>query len=49
MRSIMPGERFEDVIVYAAEKDLTNTIDFDVVVKAWAATKNRKLKVKYTR
>ena len=45
----MSGERLEDLIVLAAEKDLTDQIDLDVVVKAWAATKNRKLKIKLTR
>ena len=49
LRSTMSGERLEDLIVLAAEKDLTDQIDLDVVVKAWAAEKNRKLKIKLTR
>ena len=34
MRSTMSGERLENLIVSAAEKDLTDTINLDVVVKA---------------
>ena len=45
----MSGERLEDLIVFAGEKDLTDQMDVDVVVKAWAAAKNRKLKIKLTR
>ena len=35
MGPTMPGERLEDLIVLTAEKDITDTIDLDVVVKAW--------------
>ena len=49
LRSTMSGERLEDLIVFAGEKDLTDQMDVDVVVKAWAAAKNRKLKIKLTR
>ena len=49
LRSTMSGERLEDLIVLAAEKDLTDQIDLDIVVKALAAKKNRKLKIKLTR
>ena len=45
----MSGERQEDLIVLAAEKDLTDKIDLDVVLKAWTAKKNRKLQIKLTR
>ena len=41
LRSSMSGEGLEDLIVVAAEKDLTDQIDLDVVVKAWEAKKNR--------
>jgi hypothetical protein len=49
LRSTMSGERQEDLIVLAAEKDLTDKIDLDVVLKAWTAKKNRKLQIKLTR
>ena len=42
MRSTMSGERLEDLIVLAAEKDLTDKIDLNVILKAWVAKKNRK-------
>ena len=38
----MSGERLEDLIVSAAEKDLTDTIDLGVVVKAWASKEKQK-------
>ena len=43
----MSSERLEDLIVLAAEKDLADTADLDVVVKAWALKKNRKLNIKF--
>ncbi|CAB4008072.1 zinc finger MYM-type 1-like [Paramuricea clavata] len=46
LRSTMSGERLEDLIVLAAEKNLTDKIDFNVVLKAWIAKKNRKLPIK---
>jgi hypothetical protein len=42
----MSGERLEDLIVLAAEKDLTDKIDLNIVLKAWIAKKNRKLPIK---
>ena len=45
----MSGERLEDLIILAAEKDLTDNIDLDVVLKAWSAKKSRKLKTKLVR
>ena len=45
----MSGGRLEDLIVLAAEKDLTDEIDLEVVLKACAAKKSRKLKIKLTR
>ena len=44
----MSGERLEDLIVLAAEKNLTDKIDLEVVLKAWVVNKNRKLKIKLT-
>jgi hypothetical protein len=41
----MKGERLEDLIVLSTEKDLTDTIDLNVVLKSWATRKNRKLKI----
>ena len=46
LRSTMSGEHLEDLIILAAEKDLTDNIDLGVVLKAWSAKKSRKLKIK---
>lgn len=46
LRSTMSGEHFEDLIVLAAEKDLTDSINLNRVLKAWVAKKNRKLSIK---
>jgi hypothetical protein len=32
----MKGERLEDLIVLPTEKDITDTIDLNVVLKSWA-------------
>jgi hypothetical protein len=34
LRSTMKGERLEDLIVLSTEKDLTDTIDLNVVLKS---------------
>jgi hypothetical protein len=47
LRSTMSDERFEDLIVLAAEKDLTDKVDLDEALKVWASKKNRKLKIKF--
>ena len=47
LRSTMKGERLEELIVLSTEKDLTDTIHLDVVLKSWAARKNRKLRLKF--
>jgi hypothetical protein len=47
LRSTMKGERLEDLIVLSTEKDLTDTIDLNVVLKSWATRKNRKLKIRF--
>ena len=47
LRSTMKGERLEDLIVLSTEKDLTDTINLDVVLKSWASRKNRKLKIRF--
>ncbi|XP_046862599.1 uncharacterized protein LOC124456116 [Xenia sp. Carnegie-2017] len=47
LRSTMKGERLEELIVLSTEKDLTDTIHLDVVLKSWAARKNRKLRIKF--
>ena len=49
LTSTMSGECLEDLTVLATEKDLTDQIDLDVVARAWAAKKNRKLKIKLMR
>ena len=49
LRSTISGKRLEDLTVLAAEKDLTDEIDLEVVVKAWVTQKNRKIKIKLTR
>ena len=36
LRSTMKGERLEDLIVLPTEKDITDTIDLNVVLKSWA-------------
>ena len=48
LRSIMTDERLEDLIVFATEKDVTNTIDLEMMVNDWSKRKNRKLKLKLT-
>jgi hypothetical protein len=47
LRSTMTGEPLEDLIVLSTEKDLTDTIDLNEVLKSWASRKNRKLKIKF--
>ena len=47
LRSTMSDERLEDLIVLAAEKDLTDKVDLDEALKVWASKKNRKLKIKF--
>ena len=47
LRSTMKGERLEDLIVLSTEKDLTDTVNLDVVLKSWASRKNRKLKIRF--
>ncbi|CAB4023988.1 zinc finger MYM-type 1-like [Paramuricea clavata] len=47
LRSTMSDERLEDLIVLAAEKDLTDKVDLDEALKVWASKKNRKLKTKF--
>ena len=47
LRSTMKGERLEDLIFLSTEKDLTDTINLDVVLKSWASRKNRKLKIRF--
>ena len=47
LRSTMKDERLEDLIVLSTEKDLTDTIDLDAVLKSWATRKNRKLKIRF--
>jgi hypothetical protein len=47
LRSTMKGERLEDLIVLSTEKDLTDTIDLNVILKIWATRKNRKLKIRF--
>ena len=48
LRSTMSDERLEDLIVLAAEKDLTDKVDLDEALKVWASKKNRKLKIKFS-
>ncbi|CAB3998503.1 zinc finger MYM-type 1-like [Paramuricea clavata] len=48
LRSMMKGERLEDLVVLSSEKDLTDTIDVNVVLKSWATRKNQKLKIWFT-
>ena len=45
LRSTMSGERLDDLIVLATEKDLSDKIDLNMALKAWATKKNRKLKL----
>jgi hypothetical protein len=47
LRSTMSDERLEDLIVLAAEKDLTDKVDLDEALKVWASKKNLKLKIKF--
>ena len=47
LRSTMSDERLEDLILLAAEKDLTDKIDLDEALKVWDSKKNRKLKIKF--
>ena len=47
LRSTMSDERLEDLILLAAEKDLTDKIDLDEAPKVWDSKKNRKLKIKF--
>ena len=42
LRSSMTGERLEDLIVLSTEKDLTDTIDLNAVLKCWATRKKSK-------
>ena len=41
----MSGERLDDLIVLATEKDISDKIDLNMALKAWATEKNRKLKL----
>ena len=43
LRSTMSGERLDDLIVLATEKDISDKIDLNMASKAWATKKNRKL------
>ena len=45
LRSTMSGERLDDLIVLATEKDISDKIDLNMALKAWATKKNRKLKL----
>ena len=47
LRSTTSDGRLEDLIVLAAEKDLTDNVDLDEVLKVWSRKKNRKLKIKF--
>ena len=40
LRSTMSGERLDDLIVLATEKDLSDKIDLNIALKAWATKKN---------
>ena len=42
----MKDERLNDLIVLACEKDLTDTIDLEIVVDTWAKLKMRKFSLK---
>ena len=37
----MSGERLDDLIVLATEKDLSDKIDLNMALKAWATKNNR--------
>ena len=47
LRSTMKDEQLEDLIVLSTEKDLTDRIDLDDVLKSWVSRKNRKLKIRF--
>ena len=47
LRSSMTGNRLEDLMVLSTEKDLTDTIDLNAVLKCWATRKNRKLQIRF--
>ena len=43
LRSTMKDERLKDLIVLACEKDLTDTIELQNVVKTWSQVKTRRI------
>ena len=45
LRSTMSGERLDDLIVLATEKDLSDKIDLNMALKVRATKKNRKRKL----
>ncbi|CAB3986957.1 zinc finger MYM-type 1-like [Paramuricea clavata] len=47
LQSTMSEERLEDLILLAAEKDLTDKVNLDKALKVWASKKNLKLKIKF--
>ena len=42
----MKDERLNDLLVLACEKDLTDNIDLNAVLKIWAGVKMRKIALK---
>ena len=49
LRSTMKDKRLNELIILACEKDLTDSIDLNVVLDTWARVKMRKLPIKPTR
>ncbi|XP_046846763.1 uncharacterized protein LOC124440410 [Xenia sp. Carnegie-2017] len=46
LRSTMKDTRLNDFIVLACEKDLTDNVDLNIILKNWATAKMRKLPLK---
>ncbi|XP_046859020.1 zinc finger MYM-type protein 1-like [Xenia sp. Carnegie-2017] len=46
LRSTMKDTRLNDLIVLACEKDLTDNVDLNIILKNWATAKMRKLPLK---
>ncbi|XP_028410508.1 uncharacterized protein LOC114533208 [Dendronephthya gigantea] len=49
LRSTMKDKRLNDLILLACEKDLTDSIDLNVVLDTWAKVKMRKFRIKPTK